>query len=685
MLRLNAVVRVLLALAAMPTLCANTLAQSGAVGAHVASVNGRVLRLSRSSPADLLKRGDVLTPNDEIDTRGGGHIVIELTDGSLITVLPGSRVVFGDYRFASSLRQLFEITVGRVRVKINHYSGNPNPYRVNSPTASIAVRGTDFSVAVTAGGETRVVVYEGLVEVSSLSDPRRRALVEPGRGVIVRPNEDIRFFVPNRSNEIGERDNKQNNRQGGQSSSSNGGNGGNGGQDAERAAAGNYERYLDSFVQPGEAPALARFTAFPDSHLDSLENPAYATEFTAAEGRVFLLPSFSGTARRNRNLVALSSGSLRPIDYGLLLQTSLFAPLPNSRLVLGGSFTTDHSGLQSFTLEEGTALSEPLFPPGATGSRAETSSTNTTSVAGSLLVARRFGSAERTSLGLGLDHTAGRGSLLDLTTETDAAGLTARQRLDAHSNIERTRISIGFAHEFAAGQKLGIFYRYSFASFYDRDRNHTLDGAPLALESTRAASRPSELGLRLRGPIMKRLFYGVEGTLLAGNLDERKRRAGEADQIDREQFKQATLSFGLGYAPRPRTVFSFDVAGAFSLANDLQRETAAGIPLNSERQRIKSLSAHGAVQTDVWRQLYVNASILALVQERETRLPLPANSLTRARLTSYHSDFGIGWRFTPKFLAQYVFSTDYESPPPGYSLLLRYTFNFGVKSSDLKR
>jgi len=672
-MRLNAVVRVLLALAAMPALCANTLAQSGAVGAHVASVNGRVLRLSRSSPVDLLKRGDVLTPDDEIDTRGGGRIVIELTDGSLITVLPGSRVVFGDYRFASSLRQLFKITVGRVRVKINHYSGKPNPYRVNSPTASIAVRGTDFSVAVTAGGETQVVVYEGLVEVTSLSNTRRHALVEPGRGVIVRPNEDIRFFMPNRSNEIGERDKKQNNQQGKQSSS------GNGGQDAERAATGNYERYLDSFVQPGEAPPLARFSAFADSHLDSLENPAYATEFTAAEGRVFLLPSFSGTARRNRNLLALGSGSLRPIDYGLLLQTSLFEPLPNSRLVMGGSFTTDHSGLQSFTLEEGTGLSGTLFPPGATGSRAATSSTNTTSVAGSLLVARRFGSAERTSLGLGLDHTAGRGSLLDLTTETDAAGLTARQRLDAHSNIERTRISIGFAHEFAAGQKLGIFYSYGLASLYDRARNRTLNGAPLALESTRAASRPSELGLRLRGPIMNRLFYGVEGTLLAGNLDERKRGAGTADQIDREQFKRATLSFGLGYAPRPRTVFSFDVADAFSLANDLQRETAAGIPLNSERQRIKSLSAHGAVQTDVWRRLYVNASILTLVQERETRLPLPANSLTRARLASYHSDFGIGWRFTPNFLAQYVFSTDYESPPPGHSLLLRYTFNFGVK------
>ncbi|MBO0862268.1 MAG: FecR domain-containing protein [Chloracidobacterium sp.] len=682
--RLNAVALKSFALAAMLALCANTLAQSGAVGAHVASVNGLVLRLSRSGAPALLKPGDALTPNDEIDTRGGGRVVIELTDGSLITVLPGSRVVFGDYRFASSLRQLFKITVGRVRVKINHYSGKPNPYRVNSPTASIAVRGTDFSVAVTARGETQVVVYEGLVEVTTLNDPHRRVLVEPGRAVIVRPNEDIRFFAPNRSNEIGERDNKQYKQQGRQAQSSNS-NGGVGGQDAERTASSDYERYIDSFVQPTEAPPLARFTAFADSHLDSLENPAYATEFAAAEGDLFLLPSFSGTARRNRNFVALGSDSLRPIDYGMLLQTSIFAPLPNSRLVMGGSFTTDHSRLQSFTFEEGTGLSAPLFPPGAIGSRAATSSTNTTSIAGSLLVARKFGGAGRTSFGFGLDHTAGRGSLLDLTTETDSSGLTASQRLDAHSNIERTRISFGFAREFSSGLKLGIFYRYSLASLDDRDRTDTLNGAPRALESTRAGSRPSELGFRMRGPIMKRLFYGVEGTLLFGALDERKRGAGESDQIGRERFEQGNLSFGLGYALRPRTVFSFDVAGAFSLANQSQLETATGIPLNSEQQRIKSLSAHGAVQTDVWRRLYVNASILAPVQERETKSPLLVNSLTRDRLYIYHSDYGIGWRFTPNFIAQYVFSTEYESHPSGYSLLLRYTFNLGVRSSDLNR
>src|SRR5689334_8081370 len=143
-----------------------------------------------------LTRGFALNPGDSLDTRGGGQVVIELSDGSMVVVQPESVVVLKDFRAAASLRELFEITLGRVRVKINHFGGRPNPYRMNSPTASIAVRGTEFSVIVAEQGDTQVVVYEGAVEVVSLSDPSRRALIEAGRGVLVRPGQDFRLFAP---------------------------------------------------------------------------------------------------------------------------------------------------------------------------------------------------------------------------------------------------------------------------------------------------------------------------------------------------------------------------------------------------------------------------------------------------------------------------------------------------------
>src|SRR5262245_7870029 len=72
-----------------------------AVDARVASVNGTALRRN-SQRAFTLARGDSLTPGDEVDTRGGGRVVIELTDGSVVVIHPNSRIVMSNYRAAAS-------------------------------------------------------------------------------------------------------------------------------------------------------------------------------------------------------------------------------------------------------------------------------------------------------------------------------------------------------------------------------------------------------------------------------------------------------------------------------------------------------------------------------------------------------------------------------------------------------
>src|SRR5947209_1076927 len=123
-------------------------AQPGAVVARAASVTGQALLLGNGVAPFALTAGYILNPGDRIDTHGGGRVVIDLSDGSMVVVAPESVVVLKDYRSAGSLRELFEITLGSVRVKINHFAGKPNPYRMNSPTASIAVRGTEFTITV---------------------------------------------------------------------------------------------------------------------------------------------------------------------------------------------------------------------------------------------------------------------------------------------------------------------------------------------------------------------------------------------------------------------------------------------------------------------------------------------------------------------------------------------------------
>src|SRR5205085_4748751 len=123
-------------------------AQVGVVEARVASISGRAVISGHAHSQSSLVRGAVVSPGDEIDTRNGGRVTLELSDGSMLIVQPGSHVVMQDYRDASSLRELLHITLGHVRIRINHFGGRPNPYRINSPTASIAVRGPEFSVAV---------------------------------------------------------------------------------------------------------------------------------------------------------------------------------------------------------------------------------------------------------------------------------------------------------------------------------------------------------------------------------------------------------------------------------------------------------------------------------------------------------------------------------------------------------
>jgi hypothetical protein len=659
------------------------------VEARIASVNGRAVLSGNARLGSNLVRGVVVVPGDVIDTRAGGRVTVQLSDGSLVIVQPGSVVLFQDYRDAGSLRELLKITVGRVRVRINHFGGRPNPYRVNSPTASIAVRGTEFSVTVSTAGDTEVVVYDGLVEVASVSHPSRYVLVDAGHGVIIRANEDVQFFVPGLSKEIGER--------------SKGGRGhdqesfdeadssapiSKPAEDSLHTASGVYERYFDSIVEHGEAPLPSRFAAFPDSHFDSIENPAYASDFSAAEGRIFFLPSMGGT-RENENVRKLFGvGDPRSVDYSLSPQGSFFVPLPKFRAVVGGRVTYSRDGFQSLTLDDNAGLTGPFFAPGTTGRRSVDGATTNRLFAVSLMAARRFGNNGRTSVGFGVDYFSTRGRLSNMITQTDTSGLSASEMIKSRSFANRTRFTVGMTRELGGGRKLALFYRYGFTAAEDRERSRT-NGGPHLLNRTSATGHSSEIGLRLRGSLTRRLFYGIEGSYLLATIDENARRTGVVDSIINTRSRRATLGFGLGYVLRPRTVFSFDVTGGVARINDARNENATSNLLESERKKASFLSLHAALQADLWRRLFVSGSLLTVTQSRVSDLTLnpdrfgrlmtgdgifQPNGRTRDRFTDYFSNLGFGWRFNRNFLAEYIFSTDFGQTSPRHTLLFRYTF-----------
>jgi hypothetical protein len=681
----------ILAVLALVCTAPSARAQVTPVEARVASVSGTVLLSNAAEATTAARRGDVLVPGEEIDTRGGGHLTIELTDGSLVIVRPESRVLLKDFRAADTLRDLLEVLLGRVRVRINHFGGKPNPYRINSPTASIAVRGTEFSVAVNGVGDTEVFVYEGLVEVTSLSNPQDRVLVHPGQGVIVRPNQDIRFFALNPAGEIGGLGGDQHSQESTQEQSGDvhGDSEGSGNANSPRNSAGIYNRLVENLVNARQGPLFLRFTAYPDSFLDGLENPAYATEFSTPEGRIFLLPSFRGSQGVGADQSSLLSSSGQSVDYSLSPQGSFFTPLPDHRTAIGGSVAAFRSGVGSFILVDPSNLSAPLFPPGTTGARASSNSTNTSFVSGTFSVAHAFGEEKRTSLGLGLDSVKGWGSVLNFLKQQDGAGNIASERIDSNTNVAQSRIKAGVSHDFSGERKLGIYYSYGFVSADFGNVSHTLNGQPQRFDATQSAGRTSEVGVRFRGMLTKKLFYGAQASWFRLSLNDQLKLSAIVNSHEHERTTGSSFAVGFGYALRPRIVLTLDLVGGFSNTTTMRTEDATGNLLERNRRSSPFLSAHEAIQADIWRHLFATGSLLTIHQTLSANLALypdhfgrllitdgtfARNGLTRHRSTIDYSEFGLGWRFTDNFLAEYVFSTNYGLAPSSHVFLLRYSF-----------
>lgn len=153
------------------------------VSAKVLSIEGQVE--IRRQPGDqpqiqkiAFKVEDELKAGDTIVTGKSGKLVLGLSDGSQAVIAPKTTVVIQD--LSQSPRTLFNVIRGKTRVHIEKLGGQPNPYRVNTPTAVIAVRGTIFDVLVD-DDETQVFLHEGQVEVTNLTSPNQPVLLFAGQ------------------------------------------------------------------------------------------------------------------------------------------------------------------------------------------------------------------------------------------------------------------------------------------------------------------------------------------------------------------------------------------------------------------------------------------------------------------------------------------------------------------------
>ena len=74
----------------------------------------------------------------------------------------------------------FQLLLGRIRALISKRTGGTVPFELGTPSAVIAVRGTQFDVEVNRRNVTEVDVIDGLVEVSGRNPAWGSVLLELG-------------------------------------------------------------------------------------------------------------------------------------------------------------------------------------------------------------------------------------------------------------------------------------------------------------------------------------------------------------------------------------------------------------------------------------------------------------------------------------------------------------------------
>lgn len=188
------------------------------VFAKVLSIEGQVeIRRQPGGQTQMqniaFKVDDELKAGDIIITGKSGRLALGLSDGSQAVIAPKTTVVIKD--LSQSPRTLFNVIRGKTRVRIEKLGGKPNPYRVNTPTAVIAVRGTVFDVLVEED-ETQVFLHEGEVAVTNLTAPDREVFLFAGQMTRISqrraPNPPSPFKAGRNDGTFKARDKEENNR-----------------------------------------------------------------------------------------------------------------------------------------------------------------------------------------------------------------------------------------------------------------------------------------------------------------------------------------------------------------------------------------------------------------------------------------------------------------------------------------
>lgn len=135
---------------------------AGSAWANIGSVteSSGTAVIKRGKETIAITKGTVVETNDKVETKNG-KVKIVFKDDTTVTVTESSALVIDDFVYdpKSGAGKLgLKATAGAVRYVSGAIAKDPKNVKINTPTAAIAVRGTDFVMAVSETGGSMIML-----------------------------------------------------------------------------------------------------------------------------------------------------------------------------------------------------------------------------------------------------------------------------------------------------------------------------------------------------------------------------------------------------------------------------------------------------------------------------------------------------------------------------------------------
>jgi hypothetical protein len=127
----------------------------------ISEVQGSAIEIRRGKEVIKASNGTVVESNDTVSVGSNTKLTITFVDNSTAKITENSKLVIDDFVYdpKGASKSAMRVTLGTVRMASGGIAKqNSQNVNIKTPTASIAVRGTDFAMTVSELGESTVVL-----------------------------------------------------------------------------------------------------------------------------------------------------------------------------------------------------------------------------------------------------------------------------------------------------------------------------------------------------------------------------------------------------------------------------------------------------------------------------------------------------------------------------------------------